>query len=203
MSSLGTIKDDITYLRQLAEQGRNAPILGGVFLACAGVIFGMACFVQWAMTLRGVQGLAPIIELWSGATVLFALVWLLFFLRIRAKGAAETGISNKSFHAAWVSAGIGNAVASTGVAIAGVVSHSSSAMLAYPPMVFGFYGTAWLVAGILVQRFWMLGAATGAYLFAIILPMLGMQTWLFPAMGIALLVTLTIPAILLMREKAL
>jgi hypothetical protein len=203
MSSPDTIRDEITYMRQLVEQGRNAPILGGVFLACAGVIFGVACFVQWAMTLRGVQGSVPIIALWSGATGLFALVWLVFFLQMRARGVAATGISNKSFSAAWLSAGIGNTAASIGVAIAGVVSHSPSAMLAYPPMVFGFYGTAWLVAGILVQRSWMLGAAAVAYLFAIILAFLSMQAWLLPAMGIALLVTLGIPGILLMREKAL
>lgn len=204
MSNPDTIRDDITYMRQLVEQGRNAPILGGVFLTCAGVIFGAACFVQWVMTLRGVQGSVPIIGLWSGATGLFALVWLVFFLQMRARGAAATGISNKSFNAAWLSAGIGNMAASIGVAIAGVVSHSPSAMmLAYPPMVFGFYGTAWLVAGILVQRFWMLGAAAVAYLFAIILALLSMQAWLLPAMGIALLVTLGIPGILLMREKAL
>jgi hypothetical protein len=203
MSSPGTIKDDITYLRQLAEQGRNAPILGGVFLACAGVIFGIASFVQWGMALRGVQGATPTIELWGGATVLFALAWLLFFLRTRANGVTATGISNKSFTAAWLSAGIGNTAAGIGVAIAGMVSHSSTVMLAYPPMVFGFYGTAWLVAGILVQRSWMLGTAAVAYLFAIILALLSMRVWLLPAMGVALFVTLTIPGLLLMREKSL
>jgi hypothetical protein len=203
MSIPSTIRDDITYMRQLVEQGRNAPILGGVFLTCAGVIFGVACFVQWAMTLREVQGSVPTIGLWSGATGLFAVVWLFFFLQMRARGVAATGIANKSFGAAWLSAGIGNTAASIGVAIAGAMSHSPSAMLAYPPMVFDFYGTAWLVAGILVQRSWMLGAAAVAYLFAIILAFLSMQPWLLPAMGIALLVTLGIPGILLMREKAL
>ncbi|HEV2271506.1 MAG TPA: hypothetical protein VGR92_18805 [Steroidobacteraceae bacterium] len=203
MSTPNTIRDDITYMRQLAEQGRNAPILGGAFLTCAGVIFGVACFVQWAMTLRGVQGSLATLGLWGGATGLFALVWLVLFLQMRARGPAATGISNKSFSAAWLSAGIGYTVASIGVAIAAVMSHSPSAMLVYPPMLFGYYGTAWLVAGILVQRSWMLAAAAVAYLFVIILAFLSMQAWLLPAMGIALLLTLSIPGILLMREKAL
>jgi hypothetical protein len=198
-----TIKDDITYMRQLAEQGRSAPILGGVFLAGAGAIFGAACFVQWAMTLRGVTRLDTVLELWGGSMVLFALVWVLIYLQMRAKGAGAANISNKAFHNAWLGNGIGITVACISVAIAGAVTHSPTVMLAYPPMVFGFYGTAWLVSGALAQRRWMYAAAASAYVFAVILALLSMQLWLLPAMGIALFVTLTVPGILLMCEKAL
>lgn len=198
-----TMKDDITYLRRLAEQGRSAPILGGVFLACGGVLFGIACFVQWAMLLRGVDGVAPIVALWGGAMVLFALIWTMIFLQMRARGVAATGISNKTFHAAWLGNGIGITVTCIGVAIAGAVANSGVVMVAYPPMVFGFYGTAWLVTGVLVHRRWMYGAAAVSYLFAILLALLVTVAWMLPAMGIALVVTLAIPGVLLMREKAL
>lgn len=198
-----TMKDDITYMRRLAEQGRSAPILGGVFLAAAGVVFGIACIVQWAMVMRGVESVASIVELWGGAMLLFALVWVLFFLQMRSKGAAAIGITNRAFHAAWLGSGIGITVTSIGVAVAASVAQSPVVMVSYPPMVFGFYGTAWLVSGVLAQRRWMYGAALASYVFAVVLGVLVTQATMLLAMGVALFVTLTIPGILLMREKAL
>jgi hypothetical protein len=198
-----TMKDDITYLRRMADEGRSTPILGGVFLACAGVIFGVACLVQWALMLRGVDGVAPIMELWSGAMLLFWLVWTMVFLRMRRSGVAASGLSNKTFQMSWFGTGIGITVSCLGVAIAGAVVNSPTVMLAYPPMVFGFYGTAWLVSGGLAQRRWMYGVAAASYGFAIIIALLSAQALMLPVMGVALMITLALPGFLLMREKAL
>jgi hypothetical protein len=198
-----TVKEDITYLRGLAEQGRSTPILGGVFLAAAGVIFGAACFIQWAMMLRGADAVAPILELWGGAMLLFALVWTMAFLHMRRKGVLAVGVSNTTFHMSWFGCGIGITVSCIGVGVAGAVVHSPLVMLAYPPMVFAFYGSAWLVTGALARRRWMYGVSAAAYSFAVIVALLSAQAWLLPAMGVALVVTLAIPGFLLMRETAL
>jgi hypothetical protein len=198
-----SIKDDIGYLRQLAIEGRSAPILGGIFLAGAGTIFGIACFIQWVLVLRGVAGWQPVLALWAGALLLFALVWLLAFLQMRAKGVRAGGTSNRAFHASWLACGIGITVGSIAVGLAGAVTRSPSVMLAYPAMVFAFYGTAWLISGTLAGRRWMHGVAIVAYGFAPVLGLLSGDSALLPAMGTALLLTLTWPGILLMREKAL
>jgi hypothetical protein len=198
-----SIKDDISYLRQLAAEGRSAPILGGIFLTGAGTIFGIACFIQWALVLRGVYGWQPVLELWAGALLLFALVWLLAYLQMRAKGVRAGGTSNKAFHASWLACGIGITVGSIAVGLAGAVTETPAVMLAYPAMVFAFYGSAWLISGTLVQRRWMYGAAAGAYAFAPVLGLLSGDSALLPTMGMALFLTLTWPGILLMREKAL
>jgi len=203
MNNPETVKDDITYLRRMAEEGRRAPILGGVFLAGAGVIFGIACFIQWTMLLRHIEGWLPVLELWLGAMALFALVWTFFFLQLRGKGQALTGASNTAFHSSWLGSGIGITVCCIGVAMAGAFARQPAVMLAYPPMVFAFYGTAWLVSGVLARRRWMVGAAAAAYVFVIVLGALSMSPWQLPAMGVALWMTLTVPGVLLMREKAL
>jgi len=198
-----TMKDDITYLRRMAEEGRSAPILGGVFLTGAGVIFGAACFIQWAMVLRSISGVMPVVELWGGALVLFGLVWTLIYLQMRGRGLSATGVSNRAFHASWLGCGIGITVATIGVGLAGAFVSQPAVMLAYPPMVLAFYGTAWLISGALAKRRWMHGVAAAAFAFAIFLGMLSMNALQLPAMGLALLVTLAGPGVLLMREKAL
>jgi hypothetical protein len=189
-------------MRQLAEQGRSGPILGGGFLAGAGVVFGAACFVQWAMMARGVTSLSSILALWGGAMVLFVLVWLLLFFQLRAR-APIASFSNSTFSASWLGSGIGITVGCIAVAIVAEVMHAPAVMMSYPSMVFAFYGTAWLISAILVHRRWMFVVAGGAYAIALIMALLIGHNLMLPAMGTALLLTLTVPGVLLMREKTL
>ena len=197
------LREDISYLRQLAEQGRRAPILSGAFLAAAGAVFGTACFIQWAMILRAVGGAGPMLLLWGGAMVLFLLIWLMVFFQMRGQAAAAKNASNVAFSSSWLGIGIGITVGCIAVGLAGAFVHQPAIMLSYPPMVFAFYGTAWFVSGVLVHRRWMYGAAAGAFVFAIVLGLLSAQPWQLPVMGVALYLTLTWPGALLMREKAL
>ena len=91
MSNPNTIHEDISYMRQLAEKGRNGPIVGGAFLAAAGVVFGITCLLQWAaMTGRLAISDREIGWIWTAAYVVFALVWfaLWFGLRSRRRAAA-------------------------------------------------------------------------------------------------------------------
>lgn len=203
MSNPNTIKDDITFMRQLAEQGRSTPILGGIFLAIAGALFGACCFLQWAMIARGATGLAPTLGLWGGAMLLFALIWLVLFFQMRDRGVCASGISNKAFHASWLGNGIGITVGCIGVGIASAVDHSPDMLASYPPMVFAFYGTAWLVSAAIARRRWMYVVSATAYAFSLILALISDQIWILPGMGVALFLTLTVPGVLLMREKAL
>ena len=53
---LQSIKDDIAYMKALAQEGRQAPLLGGSILIAAGVIFGLASLGQWAL----LRGLLPL-----------------------------------------------------------------------------------------------------------------------------------------------
>lgn len=203
MNDPNSLKDDISFMRRLAEQGRSAPILGGVFLAAFGVLFGTACFVQWGMMLRGVTDAWSIIGMWAGAMVLGLIVWLLIYFQMRNRGVSASDFQNSSFHTSWLASGIGITVCCIAVGVAGAVIHNATVMTVYPPLVFSFYGTAWLVSGVLARRRWMYGAAGGAYLFALILALLTSNSLQVVAMGFALYLTLTVPGVLLMREKAL
>lgn len=203
MSTLNAVREDITYLRHLAEQGRRGPILGGAFLAGAGVVFGIVCFIQWAMIARGATSLRATGVLWGGAMVFFALVWLLLYFQLRAK-APIGSFSNSTFSTSWLGCGIGITVGCIAIAITASSAHAPAMMMAYPSMVFAFYGAAWLISAILVHRRWMFAAAGGAFAISLFMALLASYAaLLLPAMGVALLLTLTVPGMLLMREKVL
>ena len=38
---MSDVRDDISYMRQLAEKGSRGSIIGGTFLGAAGLIFGV------------------------------------------------------------------------------------------------------------------------------------------------------------------
>ena len=59
-----SVHDDIAYMRSLAQEGRNTPLLCGSVLVAAAVIFGAATLGQWAMA-AGVLQLSPWAPVWQ------------------------------------------------------------------------------------------------------------------------------------------
>ncbi len=198
---MADVKDDISYMRRLAEQGRRGPILGGTFLAAAGVVFGGTCFVQWA----GQDGLLPIsgwglLYLWLGAFGVFALVWFALFFRLRARAGSVSSASNAAFGVAWSSCGVGVLVAFAATEIVAAVVKAPIVLNAYVPMIFAFYGVAWFSSAAMARRSWMFAAAAASFAFAFIMAALAENRLQTPMMGVALLLLLTVPGFRLMVE---
>jgi hypothetical protein len=194
-----SLHDDISYMRQMAEQGRRGPILGGAFLTAAGVIYGLACVVQWAMQ----TGLLPpptgtsVAELWGGASALFAVVWLILFQRLRSQAGPKPGASQAAFGVAWASCGLGIVVMLIAIAIVSNRTGNSELMNLNPLVAFAFYGAAWFVSGALARQSWMFVAGLAAFAMTLIMALMsGAGTLL--AMGAGLFVTLVLPGLRLM-----
>ena len=100
-----TLKDDIAFMRALAQEGQSAPLLGGSILVAAGVTFGVAGVAHWAVVSKVLN--LPQVTLafiWPVALILFLvqLVWL------RRGGNARPGAQspgNRASSAAWASMG--------------------------------------------------------------------------------------------------
>ena len=58
-----SLHDDIAYMRAMAQEGRNAPLLSGPIMVAAGIIFGTASLVQWAIQ-TGMVDVSPWAQLW-------------------------------------------------------------------------------------------------------------------------------------------
>jgi hypothetical protein len=204
MNTTETLRDDISSLRKLAESGRRGPILGGIFLAGAGVVFGLACFVSGAadMGLLPLAGWAQL-YLWLGAFGVFALFWLFMFWQL--KGRSPAPVANHStavFGTIWGASGAGVMVAFFSTLVVASVANSTLVLAAYIPVIFAFYGTAWFASAALAKRAWMALAGGVSFVFAFIMAVLTNTPAQSLAMGVGLLLLLTLPGLKLAQDEA-
>src|SRR5437016_3836633 len=103
-----TLKDDIAFMRALAQEGQTAQPLGGAILALAGAIFGAGAIVQWAVLsgLLRLSGLATM-GVWMGLLAAFLIALFVIKGRMAGKPGAF-GPANKATGAVWQ--GIGWAI---------------------------------------------------------------------------------------------
>ena len=198
---LKAVHDDIAYMRSLAQEGRNTPLLCGSVLVAAAMIFGSATLGQWAMA-AGVLQLSPWapLWLWVGAGVLFTGVLMVLIRRMGIKPGAQSPV-NRAVGAAWSAVGFGIFAMWLTFTAFGLTTGDWEIMRAMPSVVFAAYGAAWMVAGTMVGVGWMKGVALIAYAGAVLLGMFAESTWIYLVfLGLMVFVAL-IPGLALMRQE--
>jgi hypothetical protein len=181
----------------MAEQGRRGPLLGGAFLAGAGLTYGAAAALHWLVQTGAVSAPISIPQIWIGASVLFVLVWLVLFFRLRGSGAQAPGAAQFAFGMAWSGCGLGILVMLGALAIAGRRMNVPQLMEANAFVAFAFYGTAWFVSAALARQTWMFAVALAAFAIALLLAALvGTATQLL-AFAAGLVLTLAVPGFVL------
>lgn len=203
MSDQSNLHEDISFLRKLAESGRRGQILGGVFLAGAGIVFGLASFASWALRehLLPGDGLSEY-RLWMIAGAVFAAFWLLMFLRFRATNPSVGSATSATFGVVWGACGAGVMVAFGTTLVVADRLAAPVILTGFVPVIFVFYGCAWLICGFTAKRSWMYTAGMGSFLFAFIIAILTASSLQAAAMGLGLLLLLTVPGIRLMLDEA-
>lgn len=203
-SNSPSLQADLTYLRKLAEAGRKGPILGGMFLAAAGIIFGIACAIAWA----GVMGYLPLsgwqhLYLWLGAFAVFGVVWLLLTVRMRASGTDAHGTATSAmFGTIWGCCGAGVMVTFLATEIVYWHLQTPIVQAGYVPTIFAFYGTAWIATGALAKRGWMMGAGLMSFVFTLLLAFLAGSPYQLLVMACGLALLLTWPGLMLVAREA-
>jgi len=137
------IRGDIAFMRALAEDGREGPMVGGSILVLFGVVYaGASLFTSYAIG----TGLArepmffPIV--WFGATALAMAVLLAMKLRQPRKvGAARAA------GLAWAAAGWTICAIIASLMLIGIRTGNWSVMEVMGPVVLAIYGGAWFIAG--------------------------------------------------------
>jgi hypothetical protein len=202
MGDENSLREDISYLRQMAESGRKGPIMGGIFLAGAGVVFGGACFLDAARQ----HGLLPqslsSLQIWLGAAVAFAVFWVVMFLRLMKRGKPVATAPNAVFGTIWSSCGIGVMVCFLTTLLIAREMHSDIVLAGYVPVIYAFYGTAWFASAALSRRNWMHVAGVGSFVYAFAVALLIDSPWMTLAMGVGLLLLLTLPGLKLVADEA-
>ncbi|KCZ50988.1 hypothetical protein HY29_06460 [Hyphomonas beringensis] len=145
-----TMADDLAYIRDLAEAGKNAPLLGGRFLVLWGGLTTAAYIGHYAIA-EGMFGLQP---------VAFAIMWIayailgvggMYLLKMSypdsKPGRASTG--NKVSALVWQASGYFLGAYFLGAFLSAMIFDVFSPFLWSVPMVVGLYGLSQYVSGVI------------------------------------------------------
>ncbi|MEZ5997159.1 MAG: hypothetical protein R3B98_00500 [Hyphomonas sp.] len=195
--------DDLAYIRDLAEAGQKAPLLGGRFLAWWGGLTTLAYFLHYAIV-RDLFGWPPgaFMVLWIGYILLgVGGSYVLGGMGLRGKpGAASTG--NRVAVLVWKSGGLMLGAFFLGAGIRAWMGHGTVDAFNWSvPLVLGTYGLAQYVSGTIAGNRTLIRAGQAAI--AAVVPavmMVGMpEVWTTGAIIAAL--TVFLPGLLLMRNE--
>ncbi|MDI1327047.1 MAG: hypothetical protein PSV23_09655 [Brevundimonas sp.] len=192
---------DIAWMRRLAEDGAQAPLLNGPIMIAAGVIFGAANVIQWAIQ-TGALAVDPMAQLWLwlAAGAVFALALFILIRRASRKpGFGSHG--NKAVGAAWSAIGFGIFVMWLSLMAIGFRSGDWTMMWAMPSIVATAYGSAWMVSAAATGQRWMTLVGLLAYAGAIVSGALIGSTTIYLVFAVLMVATALVPGFVLMRQE--
>ncbi|MDP1632666.1 MAG: hypothetical protein Q8L66_14720 [Caulobacter sp.] len=198
---LKTLKDDIAFMRALAQEGGAAPLLGGAILLAAGLIFAAASLTHWAV-LVGLLRLPPLAfpAIWLGAVVIFLIaLWIIKTREQGRPGASSPG--NRASSVAWASVGWGVFAIGMSLAIIAIRSGSALPMLVFPSLILGLYGMGWSVAAAMSHKRWIWMTAIGSYASALLVAWFAAEPVLYLLYAAALILLGALPGFVLMRQE--
>ncbi|MDO9222664.1 MAG: hypothetical protein Q7U20_03015 [Caulobacter sp.] len=196
-----TLKDDIAFMRALAQEGQRTPLLGGAILLTAGVVFAGASLAHWAV-MAGVVIVSPwaFPGIWTVALSVFLITLTVLRRRMDGQpGASSPG--NRAAGMAWT--GVGWAIFTMAVVLA-VISyrtHSPAPMMVFPSVILTFYGLGWTVAAAMSRKGWIWLTAIGSYVWAVVTAWFAAGSEVYLIYALALLMLAALPGFLLMRRE--
>lgn len=194
-------EDDIRYVRQLAESGAHAPLLGGRFTAWWGLLL-TAAYVAHHLALSGAIGDGKSIfgMIWLGFSLLGVAGQLLLVRGMPDKaGAGSAG--NRASRSVWLAGAMAIGSMFIGTAVAASTGAGPAAFDWIVPVAFAVYACALIVTGSLGKNSVTLAAGAGAVamvgLFTALI--LSPDRYLVAAAGVFL--TVLVPGLLLLKAE--
>ena len=195
------IRDDIAFMKALAEEGRSAPMRGGLILVAAGLLFGAASLVHWSIA-TGVLNVPPISLLltWLAAAALFFVALTVISRRLRNQPGANT-TGNRASGIAWAAAGW--SIFAIGIAffIASARNDQWIIMDLYAPVVVALYGGGWAVTASMTRTKWLWWVSIGSFAAAAGLGWLAGDADIYLAYAAALFLLAFVPGLVLARRE--
>src|ERR1700755_612489 len=150
MTDQNAIRDDIAFLRSLAEDGRGGSTAGGSVLVAAGVIYAACSVASWAAIVYQLNWNGLFLLVWFGGTGLFLVVMSLIKRKLpRSSGGARNAAVT------WWASGWAILTIVVSLMIIGVRTHAWWIMAAVPSMILAMYGACWFVAAVLARIPWL------------------------------------------------
>ena len=199
---LADIRDDIAYMKSLAAEGRDAPVMVGPILVAAALWFGAATVGQWLIAL----GKIPlsgwgVMWMWVGAGIGFAALLYVLIRRIDVKSGSKTK-DNTAIAAAWSACGYTIFGLWLVLMAFGLSTGNWSVMALMPAIVMVAYGAAWLIAGQVASRGWMLLTGLVSFAGAAALGWFSFTHWTYAIYLVLLVLVALAPGLHLMKLAA-
>jgi len=197
-----TLQDDLAYVRDLAEAGQQAPLLGGRFLTFWGAMTSVAYFMHFSIAAN----------LFGWPTTAYAWVWGMFIL-IGIIGQAALGYSirnkpggnsvgNRSEGTVWMAGGFALfAYFGTVIVKSFATGAAAPGFEASLPLVFAIYGTGLITSGVMGNQKTLTYAGFGAF------AMLALAIWFdgtdlsWAVASLATFLTMFVPGLILLRQE--
>ena len=192
-----SLRDDIAFMRGLAEAGQDRPMAGGSILLACGVIFGGASLVVWWLSSRlGMDGaMYPLV--WGAASALY-----FAFLIPLLRSLPRTGNAKQiAAGMAWSGVGWSSFTIVVSLIVMSVRSGDWLFMWTLPSVFMCLYGAVWFLAAVQWRKGWLWATALGAFAAALVNAWFaseGQLVWLL--FGISLLLVMGLPGLHLMRQ---
>ncbi|HET9639928.1 MAG TPA: hypothetical protein VFP12_12055 [Allosphingosinicella sp.] len=201
MTSADSTHDDLRYVRQLAESGAHAPLLGGRFMAWWGLLL-TAAYIAHHLALSGAigDGRSIFAIIWGGFSVLGIAGQLALARSMPAKaGAGSAG--NRATRTVWTAAAAAIGSMFLGCAAAAGAGAGRMTFDWIVPVAFAVYACALIVTGSLARNRPTFAAGAGAVIMVGLFTalILSPDRYLVAAAGTAL--TVLLPALVLLRAE--
>ena len=193
---------DLAYVRTIAEEGRQAPLLGGSYLAFWGLLNAAAWGTHWAL----LQGFLVADPGWE-----FAALWIIYgvtagvgmvLLGRRTRDMpGRSSIGNRAEAAAWLGAGLGIGAIAAGAIGRMAMTGDTLAVDGIAPAAFTLFGAALMITAILSKERWLSAFAALAYSMAVLLGLFMSHEHFYLAGACGAIVILLAPGLILLRKE--
>lgn len=178
---LKTVRDDLAFLRTIAEGGGDRGGIGaagGALYGSAGVLYGIQTLLYFAQEKGAVSlgFMGNMVLAWL-PTVIFVVLMTIVIIIDRRR--PQVGFANRAINAAFGGAGLANLALVVVFGMAAARHRDFHYWLYHPAVVFVLQGAVWYVVFVLRKRIWMLLVSLGWLASGIALGLLVEQAWLY------------------------
>jgi hypothetical protein len=196
-----SLRDDIAYMKTLAQAGRQGQILGGSILLMCGLIFSTTSFISWAIGAHYLPALPYGFGLEWALAIVLQLIGLAILIPATHRRARSGGGSANSrlFGAVWSTIGMAIFVAILSCVVVANRVNDIKAMLGFVPVIMVLYGAGWSISATISGQKWMYLVAIGCALTAPLLGWVVAEPVMYLVFGAAIFLFMAVPGFKLVQ----
>jgi len=196
------IVEDVAYVRNLAEQGRDAPLIGGGFLVLFGSLLAVCYAAQWAL-LTDAFGHAPALA--------YPLLWIVYGVAAGVGGVTlarrvvklpgASAIVNRVDRTVWRGASLGIGVVILGTIVRATMQQDPMAPNAIMAAAFTLFGVAQGATAVISGKAWLRSVSLLSFAVSVVLWIFINEPWAYLLAAGASICVLLVPGVVLMRQE--